>query len=157
MYHESEKEFSPSRSTHQRSELVLITREQWFAWPCLRDTNELTLAHIVPRGDGELDGVGEVTVSTVGVADLQGRVGTDVLIVDAVDDEGLVRLVRVDLARTSKDIAGVDRLGHRVGALVVGEVNDVDLRASRNRRWMGTSGVSSSCRHKHGRHSCYEE
>ena len=72
IYLKNEGFFSPSRSTHQRSELVLVAREQWFAWSPLRDPNELTLAHIVSRGDGELDRVREVTVSTVGVADLQG-------------------------------------------------------------------------------------
>ena len=54
--------------------------------------------------------------------------------------------MRVDLARSGKDIAGVYRLGYSVGALVVGEVDDIDLRSSRYWRRMRTCGMSSySC------------
>ena len=122
---------------HQRCKLVLVAWKQWLARCSLRNADKLTLANFISGGDRELDGVGEIARVAIGVADLQSRVGSDEPIIDMVDKERFVSLMRIVVTRSGKNVASVSGFGDVLGALVVGEEDDVNLWSMRRSTWTG--------------------
>lgn len=97
------------------------------------DANELALPNAVPGGDAELLAHAPVAVaSLLRVADLQRVVAANELVVDLVDQQGLVRLRRVVVVAGVVAVhpTSVDGWRHRGCAVVVREEDDVDTWAT---------------------------
>ena len=112
----------------QTRQAVLIPTQQGLPRRTLRDPHELTLPHVLPGRNTELDRIREIDISAPGVSNLQRAVGADKLVVDVVDSERGVGVAgEVGDAGAGGDGGVVHGGGEADGAVGGGEEGDVDF------------------------------